>query len=124
MKIYRYTVVVDGNIRILSIGLNRKKIKLENDTDRFDYKFSHAITNVGDQFNIKNEAYILTGRIGHDKYSEFDFDIIMTMDNRTTTKGFVQAYRQHVIRTVISKLRDVKGKEIKIEDYNINPVSS
>ncbi len=146
MKIFRFKVIVDKTERILSIGVISEKYnkidkingficdietinstiycKFKNkiDTNLYkyvDYSFAYAITNVGDKFNLKQEGYRLDGRIKSIKYCEMDCEFPTELHNNRVMKALATSYAYYIKRTVISKFKDIKGKDIKLEEYDI-----
>ena len=86
---------------------------------RVKYSFTHSILSIEDKgkLNLKREKSMLEGRLCKVKYISEDFEIPKVIDNNMVTKSVARGYAIHIMRTVIAKLKDVKNKEIKIEDY-------
>lgn len=147
---FRFKITTGNDVRILTVGIQKDKInnKLNEvyigvtyigdttlhtnhvNTYKFnsniktnyiiDYSFAYAITAVGDVFSEQQEDYRINGRLKSTKYSQYDCELPSELDNYQVTKALAKGYCRTICNTVISKLKDVKDKEIVIEEYILN----
>lgn len=133
MKIKRFKITVEDTVRILSVVAEKnKKQSVANvfinskgdaevkDTTVTPINFAYAITNVNDEFNAKKEETILKGRLH--KLTEHEVFLPVNMATKEVVDALLSQYKNIIVRTIISRFSDVKGKEVKTEEIFIKTI--